>query len=68
VPRCAGVLVNRQCAERLTQQGNCCGLPLASATEGAYLASIGQMQYVRTGGTYMVELNARIAQRDFYFP
>ena len=54
--------------ELLAVEGYRSGLPLASAQEEAYLASIGQMPFVRDDGTCMVELHARIAPRDFHFP
>jgi len=57
-----------QARELLTQQGYCSGLPLASAEEDAYLASIGQMPFVKNGRTCLVELHARIQPRDFHFP
>jgi hypothetical protein len=44
------------------------GLPLAPAQEDAYLASIGQMPFVREDRACMVELHAQIAPRDFHFP
>jgi hypothetical protein len=54
--------------ELLTQQGYRCELALAPAEQDAYLASIGQMPFVKADRTFMVELHAWIAPRDFYFP
>jgi hypothetical protein len=52
----------------LTQQGYRCGVRLAPAEQEAYLASIGQMPFVKDDRTFLAELHARIAPRDFYFP
>jgi hypothetical protein len=52
----------------LAAEGYRSRLPLAPAQEEAYLTSIGQMPFVNDGRTCMVELHARIAPRDFYFP
>ncbi len=54
--------------ELLRQQGYRSGLTLAPAEEDAYLASIGQMPFVKNGRSCMVELHAQIAPRDFHFP
>ena len=52
----------------LAAEGYRSGLPLEPAQEVAYLASLGQMPFVKEGRTCMVELHAQIAPRDFYFP
>jgi hypothetical protein len=52
----------------LEQEGYRTGLPLPPAEEDAYLASIGQVPFVKDGRSRMVELHARIAPRDFHFP
>jgi hypothetical protein len=58
----------RRARELLAAEGYRSGLPLAPAREEDYLATIGQMPFVREGRTCMVELHARIAPRDFHFP
>jgi hypothetical protein len=54
--------------ELLAAEGYRSGLPLTPAQEEAYLASIGQMPFVKEGRTCMVELHAQIMPRDFHFP
>jgi hypothetical protein len=54
--------------ELLAGQGYRSGLALAPGEQDAYLASIGQMPFVRPHPPCMVELHARIAPRDFHFP
>jgi hypothetical protein len=52
----------------LASAGYHCKLPLAPAQEDAYLATIGQMPFVRDGLRILVELHARLMPRDFHFP
>jgi hypothetical protein len=52
----------------LASAGYHCKLPLPPAQEEAYLASIGQMPFVRESPRILVELHARLMPRDFHFP
>jgi hypothetical protein len=54
--------------ELLAAEGYRPGLPLPPAQEEAYLAAAGQVPFVKEGRTCTVELHARFAPRDFYFP
>jgi hypothetical protein len=54
--------------ELLTAAGYRSDLPLAPAQQDAYLASIGQVPFVREDGGVLVELHTRIMPRDFHFP
>jgi hypothetical protein len=52
----------------LAAEGYHSGLHLTRGQQAAYLASIGQIPFVKDGGVCVTELHARIAPRDFHFP